>query len=52
VVHFNSGDSNMKDKPQCRQPRTGVPPQNEERLNQISRVNYLTVVTLLTNIFV
>ena len=33
VLHFNSGDSNVKDKPCSRQPCTTVTPQNEVLLS-------------------
>ena len=33
VAHFSSGDSDVKDKPRSRRPRTAVTPRNEEQLD-------------------
>jgi len=40
VMCFSSGDSNMKDKPCFRWPRTAVTPLNEEHLNHLTQVNW------------
>ena len=40
VVHFSSGDSDMKDKPHFGQLCTAVTPQNEEHLNQFICKNW------------
>jgi len=40
VVHFSSGNSNMKDKPHSRWLSTAVTPQNEERLDELICVNH------------
>jgi hypothetical protein len=40
VVHFSSGDNDVKDKPRSRRPCTAVTPQNEERLDQLICANW------------
>jgi len=39
VARFSSGDSDVKDKPRSGRPCTAVTPRNEERLDQLIRVN-------------
>jgi transposase len=39
VARFNSGDSDVKDKPRSGQPCTAVTPQNKERLDQLICAN-------------
>jgi len=39
VVHFSSGDSDVKDKPCSEWPCTAVTPQKEEVLDQLTCVN-------------
>lgn len=40
VLHFSSGNSDMKDKPCFGQPCTAVTPQNEEYLDQLICMNW------------
>jgi len=40
VACFSSGDSDVKDKPHSRRPRTAITPQNEERLDQLICTNW------------
>jgi len=49
VARFSSGDSNVKDKPRSGWPCTAVTPRNEERLDQLIRVNR-RIWPLLTSI--
>jgi len=49
VVHFSSGDSDVKDKPHSGQPCRAVAPQNEECVNQLIHTNQLMVITMLKN---
>ena len=49
VVHFNSGNSDMKDKPCSGWPHTAVTPLNEECLNQLIYMNHLMLVTMFKN---
>ena len=44
---FQQCDSDMKDKPRSRWPRSAVIPQNEEHLDQLIHANQLAVVTVL-----
>ena len=46
VVHFSSGDSNMKDKPHSGQACTAVTKQNEECLKQIIFANWQIMTKL------
>ena len=50
VARFNSGDSDVKDKPRSGRPCTAVTPRNKERLNQLIRANqWITTRELGTN---
>ena len=40
MARFSSGDSDVKDKPRSGRPCTAVTPRNEERLDQLIRVNW------------
>ena len=40
MVHFSSGDSDVKDKPCSRQPCTAITPQNEEFLGHLIHMNW------------
>ena len=39
VMHFNTGDGDMENKPHSKQPYTTATPQNEEHLNQLIHLN-------------
>jgi len=49
VVCFNSGDSDVKNKPCSRQPCMSVIPPNEEHLDQLIHTDHVMAVTLLKN---
>jgi len=49
VVHFSSGNSDVKYKPRSEQPRTAITPWNAQCLNQFIHTNWLKLVTMLKN---
>ena len=51
VARFNSGDSDVKDKPRSGRPYTAVTPRNEERLDQFFHANRrITIRELCTEL--
>jgi len=49
VVHFSSGDSDVKDNPCSRQPHTAVTSWNDECLHQLVHRHWLMMMTTLKN---